>query len=123
VPAQAGSSEATGLALARHSHSRCRRTCSAVALLGVEGEGSLEGAGSACAGRTGVVDVVAKGAGERASGGDSCPALGMRGFHSRRTNMRGLLGHWKGKSSSWGMQVAGAEIRIESRVRGKRVDK
>jgi hypothetical protein len=50
-------------------------------------------------GRGGVA-VVAKGVGERAPGGDSCPGLDMRGFHSRRTNMRGLLGLWKGKSSS-----------------------
>jgi hypothetical protein len=101
VLGHAESLEATGLALVRHSHSRCRRTCFVVALLVAQVGvwGSLEGAGSACAGRGGVA-VVAKGVGERAPGDDSCPALDMRGFHSRRTNMRGLLGLWKGKSSS-----------------------
>jgi hypothetical protein len=101
VLGQAESSKATDLALARRSHNRCRRTCFVAVLLVVQAEvwGSLEGAGSACAGRGGVA-VVAKGVGERAPGGDSCPGLDMRGFHSRRTNMRGLLGLWKGKSSS-----------------------
>lgn len=88
----------------------------------VEVWGSLEGAESACAGRGSFVAVVAKGVGGRASGGDSGPAPGIRGFHNH-TNLRGHLGHWKKKGSSWGMQVAGADIRIDSRVRGKRVDK
>jgi hypothetical protein len=40
APGQAESSEATDLALARHSHdhSRCRRTCFAVALLVAQAE-------------------------------------------------------------------------------------